>query len=75
MPKFRSNTYISNLSISLPRRVHRLVKARAIRSGAPSLAAYVATVLEQAPDRMTEQQRLQAMSIELLLTIHGGTSR
>jgi hypothetical protein len=67
MPKFKANRFISNLSLSIPRQIHQSAKVKAIRSGAPSFASYVAMVLDQAPNQTTAAEMVQAFRIELLL--------
>jgi hypothetical protein len=66
MPKLRSSQFVSNLSLNLPRCIHRSAKVKALRSGSPSFAAYVALLLEQAPERITAAQLIRTHAIELL---------
>jgi hypothetical protein len=67
MPRFKSNQVISNLSLTLPRGIHRSARLKCLRSGAPSLGAYVAMVLEQAPEQITGAQVIRMHTIELLI--------
>ena len=67
MPRQLSNNAISNLSLSIPRRVHRMARLRAIRSGAPNLASYVAVILQGAAEQLTAPQQIEALMIELEL--------
>ena len=67
MPRQQTNIGISNLSVTIPRRVHRSARLRALRSGAPNLAAYVAVILQDAAEQLTPAQQLEALMIELEL--------
>lgn len=67
MPRETVNVGISNLSVTLPRRIHRLARVRAIRSGAPTLAAYVAVVLSRAGEQLTAAEQVEAQLVELEL--------
>jgi hypothetical protein len=67
MPRFKANLVISNLSLTLPRRIHRSARLKCLRAGAPSLGAYVAMVLEQAPEHVTAAQLIRMHTIELLI--------
>ena len=64
MPRQHTNIGISNLSLTIPRRVHRLARLRAIRSGAPTLASYVAVILEDAAETLTPAQQVSAAMVE-----------
>lgn len=67
MPRNRVNPGCSNLSLVIPRSVHRAARIRALRAGAPSLASYVAMVLDQAPESLTAEQVLATHVMELRL--------
>lgn len=74
MPRGKTNTDLSNLSLVIPRRVHRQAKAKWLRSGAPSFASYVAMVLSRAPERADAMGILEAAILEheiLELRQHG----
>jgi len=65
MPRGRTNIAVSNLSILIPRDIHNRARAKAVRSNAPSFAAYVASVLESAPAAMSPEQWERTQMIEL----------
>lgn len=68
MPRGHTNASISNLSLLIPRSIHRQARIKYLRSGAPSFAAWVAAVLETAQERTSSQLLLRAHMIELDLT-------
>lgn len=67
MPRGRVSLGCSNLSLLIPRTIHHGARIKAIRSGAPSFAAYVATVLAMAPERMTAAELVHSYGVELVL--------
>lgn len=64
MPRGKTSYRVSNLSLTIPRRIHRLAKVRCLRAGAPSFASYVATLLSQAPEQLSAQQVFECAVIE-----------
>lgn len=67
MPRGRTNTAISSLSVNIPRRIHRAARVKFIRSGAPSFAAYVAMILDRAPDQPALEDTMAAHLVEIEL--------
>jgi len=51
----------------IPRQVHRQAKAKFIRSNARSFAAWVAVVLEDAPEQLSHTQATKCAAIERAL--------
>lgn len=64
MPSQKTNQKLSNLSVLLPRRVHRKAKAKFIRSGASSFPVWVAAVLDRAPTMDTAEQMFALFRME-----------
>jgi hypothetical protein len=69
MIRTKNNPGLSNLSIVIPRSVHRAAKAKYMQSGAPTFAAYIAALLEQAPDRPTAQMIYRCLAMQYLIAI------
>jgi hypothetical protein len=69
MPRGIRNNYASNLSVLIPRSIHRMSRCRAIQVGAPSYAAYVAAVLEKASREWTEKDLPDMHILELCLKL------
>lgn len=66
MPRSKVNAVTSNLSVAIPRSVHKEAKVAYLRSGAKvSFAAYVAWCLKQAPAVESTDQRLSLQLMEL----------
>ena len=65
MPRGRVSLGCSNLSVVIPRCIHQAARVKALRAGAPSLAAYVATVLDQAPEILTAAEQVQMLCMEI----------
>lgn len=50
MIKTRNNPNISNLSLIIPRRIHRMAKRKFHRSGAKNFTAYISMLIMNAPE-------------------------
>jgi len=74
MPRRRSSSDLSNLSLMIPRRIHRLARMNYLRSGAPSFAAYVATVLDRAPKSMDASSLFLTHAVEAEIKALGNRS-
>lgn len=55
----------------IPRRVHRVLRAKYLGSGATSFASYVTWWLAQVPEAVTASQLLQVMAYEVELKCLG----
>jgi hypothetical protein len=75
MPRGKANQLYSQLSVVIPRAIHRAAKTKARRSGVPSFSAYVAVVLEAAADLMSTTDVGRARMIEQELKAHEGASQ
>lgn len=64
MPRGKTSQVISSLSFNVPRRIHRATRLRSVQCGSPSMAAYVAWWLSQAPNSITTKQFVELMLIE-----------
>jgi len=64
MPRGKTNAGVSNLSVVIPRRVHRMVRLKFLSSGAVSFASYIAWWLAQAPETLTASQLVQVLEYE-----------
>jgi hypothetical protein len=67
MPRHKTNPSLSNVSVVIPRRIHRMARVKALRSGAPSFPAWLAMVLEAAPESASGSAMVHMMCIELEL--------
>ena len=65
MPRGKTNPVISSLSVNIPRHIHRAARMKCLRAGIPSFAAYVAYILDQAPERMSFNDVVAASLIEV----------
>lgn len=68
MPRGKTHPSTSNLSVIIPKSIHKAARLKALRSDAPSFAAYVATVLQEAPEKMSVASLVMAHGNDLLLT-------
>jgi hypothetical protein len=73
MPRGYSNRFYSQLSVVIPRSVHRMARRKAILCGAPSFAAFITAVLEDAPSTMTAAHLAHLHATEFLLKMHAGS--
>lgn len=64
---------ISNLSLCIPRRIHRQARVKWLQSGGPSFAAWVAMVLEDAEEELSvaDLARMQGIEMELRMRSKG----
>jgi len=69
----KNNPGLSNLSIVIPRSVHQAAKAKYLRSGAPSFATYIATLLEEAPETTSYGFMVRSYGMKVKLSV--GKSR
>jgi len=67
MPRGRTNIGISNLSLTIPRRVHRAAKARFQGSGATSFASYISWWLTKIPESLTASEAVEVLCVEIEL--------
>ncbi|MEM9109133.1 MAG: hypothetical protein AAGC72_03845 [Planctomycetota bacterium] len=68
MPRSKTNQAISNLSVTLPRDIHRKAKVNYYRSGVNvSFGAYVAWCLSQVPEQLEHESKMQLQLMELRL--------
>jgi len=67
MPRGRTHYAASNLSLTIPRRVHRMARTRFLATGASSFASYIAWALTSLPESLTPSQQVEIMAIELEL--------
>lgn len=66
MPRSKTNASTSNLSVTLPRSVHRQAKVNFYRTGLNiSFGAYVAWCLEQVPEQLNDEAKLDLRLMEL----------
>lgn len=70
MPRGQASPFYSQLSVVIPRSIHRTARRKAIRSGAPSFAAYVAVLLDRAPDVLSAADLTHAYGLETLLKLN-----
>jgi len=67
MPRGKTNLLTSNLSLVIPKRVHRKAKAAFLRSGTKSFGACVAWWLDQVPEQLAARQVIEAWMYEIEL--------
>jgi hypothetical protein len=70
MPRGKTNFCASNLSVLIPRRVHRNVRAKYLAAGVGSFAAYLAWWLEKAPERLEPGHLVEVLGVEMELKCH-----
>lgn len=66
MPRSKTNTATSNLSVIIPRDIHRKAKVNYLRSGVKvSFGAYIAWCLKQAPERLDHNAQMDLQMMEM----------
>lgn len=70
MPRGQVGIGASNLSLIIPRRVHRKVRLTALRCGAPSLPAFVAWWLDQIPESVSASETVAMHVYEFELQVN-----
>ena len=73
MPRGYANRFYSQLSVVIPRSVHRMARKKAILCGSPSFAAFITAALEDAPSTMTGAHLAHLHATEFLLKMHAGS--
>lgn len=69
MPRGKTNAELSNLSVLIPRTIHRAAKARGKQIHAPSFAAYVAFVLNHGPEIPIDSVGVEFTALEKQLKV------